>query len=82
MKAAKQNYAAPATTHSVFHTMADMASIVSPYFKPQVSLLSDEFDFDATRYYLNDHNKAVEIDDEIGIDAMQQDLFARAGIPL
>lgn len=82
VKAAKQNYAAPATTHSVFHTMADMASIVSPYFKPQVSLLSDEFDFGATRYYLNDHNKAVEIDDEIGIDAMQQDLFARAGIPL
>lgn len=82
VQAARNNYMAPATTHSVFHTMADMASIASPYFKPQVSLLSSEFDFGAERYYLNDHNRAVGIDEEIGIDAMQQDLFARAGVPL
>ena len=80
--AAHKNMFAPATTHSVFHTMADMASIRSRYVKPSVSLVSHRFDKLAKRHYVNDHNKAVELDSEIGIDAMQRALFRRAGVPM
>lgn len=59
--AARLNSTAPATTFSVFHTMADMASIESPYVERRASLLYQYFDSAATRYYLNDHNKAVKI---------------------
>jgi lipid A ethanolaminephosphotransferase len=50
---------APATTHSLFHTMADIASIRSPYLDRGVSLVYPAFDFGRLRYYLSDHNKAV-----------------------
>lgn len=82
VQAARLNAHAPATTHSVFHTMADMASIRSPYVDTSVSLLSSEFDHNAERYYLDDHNRAVVLDEEIGIDAMQRDIFRRNGIVL
>lgn len=55
---AEQNSHAPATTHSLFHTMADIASIESPYLDLDVSLVSPAFDYDRPRYYLNDHNLA------------------------
>lgn len=82
VRAAHENCFAPATSYSVFHTVADMASITSPYCNEQASLLSPEFDYGATRYYLNDHNEAVALDEQIGIDAMQRDNFARMGIML
>ena len=78
--AARRNLSAPANTHCVFHTMADMASIRSEYVDESVSLLSEEFDAEARRFYLDDHNNAVPLDENIGIDAMQRDLFARHGI--
>lgn len=78
--AAQRNTSAPATTHSVFHTMADMASITSPYLRREASLVSDDFDYSAPRLYLNDHNEAVFLDAEIGIDERQQELFRRVGI--
>ena len=80
--AAKSNVSASATTYSVFRTMADIASISSEYVERKASLVSEQFDFDAQRYYLDDHNKAVALDRKIGIDAMQRDLFLRAGIVL
>ena len=80
--AALANTSAPATTHSVFHTIADMASIRSPYLREGASLVSKEFDYKAERYYLNDHNEAVTLDREIGIDEQQAALFAKAGIKL
>ena len=80
--AAKSNVSASTTTYSVFHTMADIASISSEYVERKASLVSEQFDFDAQRYYLDDHNKAVALDRKIGIDAMQRDLFLRAGIVL
>ena len=81
-KAASHNTYAPATTYSVFHTVADMASIDSPYINRKASLMSDEFDFQATRYYLDDHNNAVELTKEIGIDDEQLSLFRHAGFHL
>lgn len=80
--AARRNASAPATTHSTFHTMADMASIASPYLRKSASLVSEEYDHNAKRYYLSDHNEAVPLDSEIGIDDKQVALFAKAGISL
>ena len=80
--AARKNKFAPATTHSVFHTMADIASVRSRFVTPSVSLVSRRFDKSAKRHYVNDHNEAVELDREIGIDAMQRALFRRAGVPM
>ena len=79
--AARSNAAATATTHSVFHTIADVASIRSPYIKEQVSLVNEQFDHSGIRYYLSDHNKAVTLD-EVGIDREQAALFAKAGVGL
>lgn len=79
-EAAASNAAAPATTYSVFHTMADIASIYSPYFNTKASLVSPEFDYSAPRLYLDDHNRAVRLDREIGIDDEQRAFFHRAGI--
>ncbi len=58
-ESARGNVMAPATTHSLFHTMADIASIESPYLDHEVSLVCPSFDFERPRYYLSDHNKAV-----------------------
>lgn len=82
VQAARFNGQAPATTYSVFHTMADIASISSAYVEKKASLTSLQFDYNAPRYYLDDHNNAVPLDEEIGINAMQRDLFQRAGIIL
>ncbi|MBQ2008368.1 MAG: lipid A phosphoethanolamine transferase [Alistipes sp.] len=80
--AAKANAAAVATTHSVFHTMADVASIGSPYVLQGASLVSPHFDNSAKRYYLSDHNEAVELNEEIGIYGYQLSLIERAGVEL
>ena len=57
--AAKANAHGASTTHMMFHTIADIASIESDYLDRSVSLVSSEFDHSAPRYYLNDHNEAV-----------------------
>lgn len=76
------NHDAPATTYSVFHTMADLAAISSPYADDRASLCSSEFDYSAPRYYLDDHNNAVLIDENIGITPHDRQMFSRAGIEL
>ncbi len=81
VEAARNNTSATATTHSVFHTIADIASIQSPYIKESVSLVNEKFDHSGIRYYLSDHNKAVTLD-EVGIDQEQAALFAKAGVEL
>ena len=78
--AARCNEMAPATTYSVFHTMADMAHITSPYVVRSASLLNRYFDYGAVRYYLNDHYRAVKLDDEIGLDAEERAYFISRGI--
>jgi hypothetical protein len=62
--------------------MADMADIASPYVKRGASLLSYDFDYGAVRYYLNDHNQAVRLNAEIGIDPTERALFFKHGIQL
>ncbi len=57
--AARINAPAPTTTHAMFHTVADIASVESPYIDRSVSLVSRDFDREAGRFYLNDHNEAV-----------------------
>ena len=79
--AARSNAEATATTHSAFHTIADMASIRSKYVKESVSLVNENFDHSAVRYYLSDHNKAATLD-EVGIDREQAALFMKAGVKL
>lgn len=72
----------PATTYSVFHTVADMASIASPYIDFEASLVSFDYDYTSERYYLDDHNRATPLNENIGIDSTQRRLFERAGVEL
>ncbi len=80
--AAKDNEWAAATTHSMFHTVADMASIKSEYVKDSVSLVSGNFDKTALRYYLNDHNEAVAFDIQIGLNDDDRRRFAEHDIDM
>ncbi len=79
--AARQNVAAPATTHALFHTMADIALIESPYLDRGVSLVSGEFDYARPRYYLNDHNLAKPFV-KTGLKKEDLENFERQGIQL
>lgn len=79
---AENNRWAAATTHSMFHTMADIASIRSEYVDESVSLVSPSFDKAAPRYYLNDHNEAVPYDKNIGLDDDDMEQFSKHGINL
>ena len=81
-EAAQYNENVPATTYSVFHTVADMASIASPYIDFEASLVSFDYDYTSARYYLDDHNQAVPLNERIGIDSSQRKLFKRAGVEL
>ena len=79
VKAAEANAAAPATTHALFHTMADMASIEGRCLTTKVSLVSPEYDRTAPRRYLNDHNEAVPFR-KTGLRAQDLEVFRRYGI--
>ena len=81
-EAARYNANVPATTYSVFHTVADMASIASPYIDFEASLVSFDFDYTSARYYLDDHNQAVPLNENIGIDTSQRRLFELYGVEL
>ena len=79
--AAEANETAPATTHALFHTMADMASIRGRFLTTKVSLVSPDFDRTAPRRYLNDHNEAVPFR-ETGLRPEDMEVFRRYGIEL
>lgn len=79
--AAVANADAPATTHSLFHTMAGMASIGSPFIDTKVSLVNDGYDRTAPRRYLNDHNEAVPYR-KTGLMPQDMEVFRRYGIEL
>ncbi len=81
-EAALRNAAAPATTHAMFHTMADIASIRGgEYLRTSVSLVSDDFDRTAPRCYLNDHNEAVPFA-ETGLTQADVELLRRSGVEI
>ena len=77
--AAEANEKAPATTHVLFHTMADMASIQGRYLTTKVSLVSPDFDWNAPRFYLNDHNEAVPYA-KTGLREEDFEVFDRYGV--
>ena len=77
--AAAANETAPATTHALFHTMADMASIRGCFLLTNVSLVSSDFDRTAPRRYLNDHNEAVPFR-KTGLALQDLEVFRRYGI--
>lgn len=79
VQAARANVSAPATTHSLFHTMADMASIRGRHIDRTVSLVSEEFDRQAPRRYLNDHNEAVPFA-RTGLRPEDEEVLSRNGI--
>ncbi len=79
--AAEANATAPATTHALFHTMADMASIRGRFLTTKVSLVSPDFDRTAPRRYLNDHNEAVPYR-KTGLRPEDMEAFRRYGIEL
>lgn len=79
--AAEANETAPATTHALFHTMADMASIRGRFLTTKVSLVSPDFGRTAPRRYLNDHNEAVPFR-KTGLRHEDMEVFRRYGIEL
>ena len=79
--AAEANATAPATTHALFHTMADMASIRGRFLTTKVSLVSPDFDRTAPRRYLNDHTEAVPYR-KTGLRPEDTEVFRRYGIEL
>ncbi|MCM1151891.1 MAG: lipid A phosphoethanolamine transferase [Alistipes sp.] len=80
-EAAAANTSAPANTHALFHTMAQIAAIRSPYVDESVSLVSPAFDRTARRCYLNDHNEAVPYI-RTGLQWQDLEVFERNGIEL
>lgn len=80
VEAAKANVWAPATTHCLFHTLADMASVESRYVDTSVALSSSGFNWNAPRYYLDDHNCAENFDDSIGLTDADMRKFEQMGI--
>lgn len=71
----------PANTHALFHTMAQIAAIRTPFVEESVSLVSPQFDRAAPRYYLNDHNEAVPYA-RSGLRSQDFEFFRRHGIEL
>lgn len=80
-EAAAANTSAPANTHALFHTMAQIAAIRSPYIEESVSLVSPYFDYTARRCYLNDHNEAVPYL-RTGLDRQDLEVLGRNGVEL
>ena len=80
-EAALENRVAPATTRSCFHTVADMASILSPYLDVELSLCSPFYDYDRVRYYLNDHNQAERFYN-MGLIKSDLEIFQKRNIEL
>lgn len=79
VETAAANSRSAATTHAMFHTIADIASIRSRYVDTSVSLVSTEFDREAPRYYLNDHNEAVPFR-KTGLREQDMEVFRKYGI--
>lgn len=76
---AQANCTSPTTTHFMFHTMADIASIRGRHLDPSVSIVNAQFNRQAPRYYLNDHNEAVPFL-KTGLEAEDLAEFRRLGI--
>ncbi len=72
---------APATTHALFQTIADIARIEGDYLYREASLASPQYDTTLRRCYLNDHNRAVPFR-ETGLNETDLAYFRRRNIEL
>ncbi len=79
--AAVANADAPATTHAMFHTIADMASVEGRYVEKKSALTSAAYDRKVSRRYLNDHNEAVSFF-KTGLNELDEATFERFGVEL
>lgn len=79
--AAEANHDAPATTHAMYHTIADLASIEGRFCDRSASLASSAYDRTAPRRYLNDHNEAVPFS-QTGLRAEDIEVLARYGVEI
>ena len=77
--AAEVNASAPATTHAMYHTMADIASIEGRFCDRSASLVNPDYDRKAPRRYLNDHNEAVPFS-RTGLRGADYEILGQAGI--
>ena len=71
--AAQANANAPASTSALFHTIAGMASIETPYADPTSSLVSPQWR-PRPRLYLDDYDRAVRIE-QCGLDPKDFRMF-------
>ena len=60
----KKNCEHIATSHSMFHTLADIADIRSRHIDQEASFASRRFNHNQPLYYLDDHNEAVPFTDK------------------
>ena len=79
--AAASHENAPATTHALFQTIADIARIEADYVYREASLASPSYDTTVRRCYLNDHNRAVPFR-ATGLNGSDLAYFRRRGIEL
>lgn len=76
LAALKMNLHKPVASNLVvFHTLLDMSGLQTPYFKAIHSLASMKY-VPTTRYYLNDHNMAKNLN-KIGLKEEDEKLFAK-----
>lgn len=81
VRQAEEHTTAAATTHAMYHTMADLASIEGRFVYRNSSLVSPDFDHNAPRRYLNDHNEAVPFR-ETGLNEEDIKLLKGFGVEL
>lgn len=68
------------TNSAAFHTLLSLAGIETPYFEPNHSLGSENYQIEKY-YYLNDHCEPEEYD-EIGLKELDFQMFEKMNIPL
>lgn len=76
--AARNNDSAPATTHCMFQSIADIASIEGDHIDPDYSLVNPTFHY-GPRRYLNDHCRAVPFP-KTGLSAEDIEHFRQHGV--
>lgn len=76
--AARNNDSAPATTHCMFQSIADIASIEGDHIDPDYSQVNPTFHY-GPRRYLNDHCRAVPFP-KTGLSAEDIEHFRQHGV--
>ncbi len=75
---AKLHKKIPFTTNTIFHTLLDMGQINTPYKDSTLAITNEHF-IQKERFYLDDHDKAVEIS-KSGLKKYDFDMFEKWNI--